>query len=164
MLNLFPKSILTLLACCLLFSSSLLAQDKATILTDKDVPAAIVSSFKARFTNATEVKWKKNKSGKYEVDFKLADKKAEAKFLADGKWDESKLTKAESDLPAKASEYLKKNYAGYKIGKVVWKEENAGAKKVYEVKVKKDATDLEVVFDASGTFVKIKDKEKKESK
>jgi hypothetical protein len=122
------------------------------------VPAAVTSGFKTKFPDAADVTWKKNKSGKYEADFKMAGKKAEAKFLADGKWDSSERRVDVAQLPAPAGDYIKKNFAAYEIDWVEWQEEADAAKNRYEVKVKKDKADVQLVFDGQGKFVKKKDK------
>jgi hypothetical protein len=44
---------------------------------------------------------------------------------------------------------------------VKWQEEADAAKNRYEVKVKKDKADLELVFDEKGKFLKKKEKDKK---
>ena len=141
----------------LLLGTQLPAQDLAA----KDVPAAITSSFKAKFPDVDDVKWKKNKSGKYEADFKLSGKKAEAKFLADGKWDSAERRVDAAQLPAPASDYIKKNYAAYQIDWVKWQEDADAAKNRYEVQVKKDKAETELVFDEKGKFLKKKEKDKK---
>ncbi len=150
------KTILSLLA-VLLLGTGLPAQDLAA----KDVPAAVTAGLKTKFPDAADVKWKKNKSGKYEADFKLSGKKAEAKFLADGKWDSSERRVDVAQLPAPAGEYIKKNYAAYEIDWVKWQEEADAARNRYEVKVKRDKADAELVFDEKGKFLKKKEKDKK---
>jgi hypothetical protein len=142
------------------WSHFLIAQD----LVDTDVPAAIVSAYKAKFPQAAEAKWKKNKSGKYEVDFKLAGKKAEAKFMADGTWDSTERRLEASALPAMISDYIKKNYASHKIDHITLKEESTASKNTYEVKLKKDKAETELTFDADGKFLKKKDKQDKPKK
>jgi hypothetical protein len=139
----------------------LLGQLPAQDLAAKDVPAAVTAGFKTKFPDVADVKWKKNKSGKYEADFKLSGKKAEAKFLADGKWDSSQRRVEADQLPGPAAEYVKKNYASYKIDWVQWQEESDAAKNRYEVKLKKDNSEAELVFDEKGKFLKKKDKDKK---
>ncbi|QHT67858.1 hypothetical protein GXP67_15025 [Rhodocytophaga rosea] len=136
------------------------AQDMA----ETEVPAAVVSTYKTKFPQAAEAKWKKNKSGKYEVDFKLSGKKAEAKFLSDGSWDSSQKRIETSALPALVSEYLKKNYGSHKVDHVTFKEENTASKNTYEVKLKKDKAETELTFDADGKFLKKKEKQDKSKK
>jgi hypothetical protein len=150
------RKILSLIALVLL-GTQLPAQDLAA----KDVPAAVASGLKTKFPDAADVKWKKNKSGKYEADFKVSGKKAEAKFLADGKWDSSERRVDVAQLPAPAGEYIKKNFAAYEIDWVNWQEEADAAKNRYEVKVKKDKADIELLFDEKGKFLKKKEKDKK---
>jgi hypothetical protein len=147
------KVLLSLIALLLLC-----AQLPAQELAAKDVPAAVTAGFKTKFPDAAGVKWKKNKSGKYEADFKLSGKKAEAKFLADGKWDSSERRVDAAQLPAPAGDYIKKNYAAYQIDWVEWQEDADAAKNRYEVKVKKDKAETELVFDQKGTFLKKKEK------
>ena len=151
------RKILLSLITLVLLGTQLPAQD----LVAKDVPVAVASGLKTKFPDAADVKWKKNKSGKYEADFKLSGKKAEAKFLADGKWDSSERRVDVAQLPAPAGDYIKKNFAAYEIDWVKWQEEADAAKNRYEVKVKKDKADLELVFDEKGKFLKKKDKDKK---
>jgi cell fate regulator YaaT (PSP1 superfamily) len=148
------RKLLLSLITLVLLGIQLPAQDLAA----KDVPAGVASGLKTRFPDAADVKWKKNKSGKYEADFKLSGKKAEAKFLADGKWDSSERRVDVTQLPAPAGDYIKKNFAAYKIDWVKWQEEADAAKNRYEVKVKKDKADMELVFDEKGKFLKKKDK------
>ena len=150
------KILLSLLA-VLLLGTGLPAQDLAA----KDVPAAVTDGLKAKFPDAADVKWKKNKSGKYEADFKLSGKKAEAKFLADGKWDASERRVDVAQLPAPAGDYIKKNYAAYKIDWVEWQEEADAAGNRYEVKLRRDKAEAELVFDEKGKFLKKKEKDKK---
>ncbi len=144
----------------LLFSSNLLAQQAA----ETNVPAAIASAFSTKFPDAADTKWKKNKSGKYEADFRLAGKKAEAKFTADGKWDSTKKRIEASELPQPVTAYLEKNYASHKIDQVEWKEEADANKNEYEVKLKKDKAETELVFNGEGKFLKKKDKDKEKKK
>jgi hypothetical protein len=129
-------------------------------LAEKDVPTTVMEAFKKKFPSTTEAKWKKNKSGKLEVDFKLAGKKAEAKFSPDGKWVSSKQRVEKGQLPAKANEYVKKSYAGYEIDKVVLQEESKDNKKEYDVELKKGNAKEELEFDGEGNFVKKKEKDK----
>jgi len=147
------KTLLSLLA-VLLLGTGLPAQDLAA----KDVPAAVTEGLKTKFPDAADVKWKKNKSGKYEADFKLSGKKAEARFLADGKWDASERRVDVAQLPAPAGDYIKKNYAAYKIDWVEWQEEADAAKNRYEVKIRRDKADAELVFDEKGKFLKKREK------
>lgn len=144
-----------LFVCCLLvLGGNAWAQQ----IAQKDVPAAISTSFNARYPDAAEVKWKKNKSGKYEADFRQDGKKAEAKFTADGTWDSADKRIDAKDLPEAATSYLKKNYASHKIDQIEWKEDKDASKNVYEVKLKKDKSETELVFSAEGKFLKKKDK------
>jgi hypothetical protein len=69
---------------------------------EKEIPDAVVSTFKSKFPDASNAEWKKNKSGKYEVKFKMEGKKAEAKFRNDGKWDSSEMRLEASALPGSA--------------------------------------------------------------
>jgi hypothetical protein len=142
--------------CLLICTVNAWAQEMA----QKDVPAAITASFAAKYPDAAEVKWKKNKSGKYEADFKQSGKKAEAKFAPDGAWDSTDKRMDASDLPEAASSYLKKNYASHKVDQIKWKEDKDASKNVYEVQLKKDKAETELVFSADGKFLKKKDKKK----
>jgi hypothetical protein len=142
--------------CLLVFTGKGWAQEIAS----REVPAAINASFLAKFPDAAEVKWKKNKSGKYEVDFRQNGKKAEAKFTADGTWDSTDKRIDAKDLPEAATAYLKKNYAAYKIDWAEWKEDKDASKNVYAVKLQKDKAETELEFDTSGKFLKKKDKKK----
>ncbi|MDJ1481841.1 PepSY-like domain-containing protein [Cytophagaceae bacterium YF14B1] len=134
-------------------------------LTEKDVPSPVMTAFKQKYPSATDTKWKKTKNGKLEADFKVSDKKAEAKFSPEGVWLESKQRIGKAQVPAKIIDYVKKNYAGYEIDKTEFQEESKDNKKEYEVVIKKDQIKEELKFDAQGNFVKKKDKkDKKEQK
>ena len=140
----------------LLVTYAVQAQDLAA----NDVPQAITASFSSKYPDATDIKWKKNKSGKYEADFKQNGKKAEAKFTADGTWDSADKRMEEKDLPEPVTSYLQKNYASYKIDQIEWKEDRDASKNIYEVKVKKDKAESELIFNAEGKFLKKNEKKK----
>jgi len=75
-----------------------------------------------------------------------------ANFLEDGTWKETEHEVAEKDLPAPVKKALSDNFPGFKTEEMQMSETAAGT--VYEFKIEKDETDMEVSIDASGKVTK----------
>ncbi|MGZ3942690.1 MAG: PepSY-like domain-containing protein, partial [Bacteroidia bacterium] len=87
-----------------------------------------------------------------------------ASFSADGKLNETETEIKTSELPKAVTDYIAKNYAGYKneeAAKIV----DAGGKVSYEAEVKKGKEEMDLIFDSNGNFMKkIIEEADKESK
>jgi hypothetical protein len=127
------------------------------------VPDEVTAAFKAKFAAATEVAWGKESDTEFEAEFKLNGKKMSANFDATGKWLETESILSKDGLPIQVLSTLKSQFGEYQIEQVE-SLEKAGESVVFEVKLEKGETVVEVVLDASGKVVKKEIKEEGEEK
>jgi hypothetical protein len=122
-------------------------------IKEAEVPKAVVTSFQTHFKGAKAEAWDKEKNGEYEAEFKMNKVEMSANFSAEGKLMETEEEIATTTLPKSATEYITKNYAGIKIEEAAKITDSTG-KITYEAEVKKGKEEIELLFDASGTFIK----------
>ena len=120
---------------------------------EAEVPKAVVTSFQTHFKGAKAEGWDKEKNGEYEAEFKMNKVEMSANFSADGKLMETEAEIASTTLPKAATDYITKNYAGSKIEEAA-KITNAANKVTYEAEVKHGKEEFELIFDASGNYIK----------
>lgn len=132
---------------------------------EAEVPKAVVTSFQTHFKGAKADAWDKEKNGEFEAEFKMNKVEMSANFSADGKLMETEEEIATATLPKSATDYVTKNYAGTKIEEAAKITDSTG-KVTYEAEVKKGKEEIELLFDATGIFIKkvveIKDDTKKD--
>jgi uncharacterized membrane protein YkoI len=131
--------------------------DEQKITLDK-VPGVVKRACKAKYPRAqVSAVTKETEDGKTTYEFKLSegDKKWEATFDSEGKFEGTEEVIAESDIPDKVSEGLKTKYPGAKILKAEkeTKGEGDSAKIVYEMVIQAGDKKMEVQFDPSGKFI-----------
>ena len=112
------------------------------------VPAAVKIAFAKKFPDVDRVKWEKE-GAQFEAGFKDNDHSMSALFAADGSLTESELSIPAASLPIPVKEYVKAHYRGTGI-KEAAKITKASGEINYEAEVK----GLDLIFDASGKFVK----------
>lgn len=120
---------------------------------EAEVPKAVVTSFQSHFKGAKADSWDKEKSGEYEAGFKINKVEMSANFSADGKLMETEEEIASASLPKAVTDYVVRNYAGSKIEEAA-KITDAAGKISYEAEVKKGKEEIDLIFDATGNFVK----------
>jgi hypothetical protein len=121
-------------------------------IKETEVPAAVKAKFKALYPAITKVKWEKE-NGAFEAGFDNG--KVETSVLIDpsGNLKETEVEISLSALPKAASDYIAKNYAGYKISEAA-KITDAKGVVTFEAEVSKMKKGMDVIFDASGKFIK----------
>ena len=117
-------------------------------LKEKDVPSAVTSAFKQKFSDAKDVDWEKE-NGNYEAEFKAGKIEQSVVFDGTGKIVETEVEIKESELPASVKEYLSQKYSGEKI-KEAAKITDANGTVTYEAEVH----DKDLIFDSNGNFIK----------
>jgi len=120
---------------------------------ESEVPKAVVTSFQNSFKGAKVEKWEKEKDGTYEAEFDWNKIETSASFSADGKLNETETEIKTSELPKAVTDYIAKNYAGYKNEEAA-KITDAAGKISYEAEVKKGKEEMDLIFDANGNFLK----------
>jgi hypothetical protein len=124
------------------------AQDE---VKEKDVPAAIHSSFKSAFPNAKDVEWKL-KDGKYKAKFEVNGLDHFAKYGADGKLLARGMKIRTSEIPNAVTTAIKETYAARMIDDVYRVDRNGAA--FYLVKLKGDP-ETKVLYSADGQVAKM---------
>ncbi|MEZ4927461.1 MAG: PepSY-like domain-containing protein [Saprospiraceae bacterium] len=110
----------------------------------KTPPEVIISAFKQKFQNVSELKWSKEKNGDWEAEFEQNEMDMSANFSANGTWLETETEIKVSDLPTSVQNAL----TGKKV-KEAAKIERADGSIVYEAEVKHK----DLLYDASGKLL-----------
>ncbi|MBK9718629.1 MAG: PepSY-like domain-containing protein [Saprospiraceae bacterium] len=142
------KRIIIVLLTAALMSNVASAQK---ISADK-VPAAVLSTFKAKFPNATKTSWELEIVNEYEAGFKLNSEEVSANFDNTGKWLETETEIKVSALPAAVQAALTKDFAGFKIEEAS-KIESAKDGKCYEAEIEKGEETFDVLFTPDGKML-----------
>jgi hypothetical protein len=125
---------------------------QAQKIQEKSVPEAVVKAFKAKYPDAKEVKWEKEKAN-YEAEFKMKENSMSAIFNPMGNLVETESRISKSMLPKPVQESLTKDYPGYKIEETA-KIESEGGKVTYEAEVEKGGKSTDLIFDEKGKLLK----------
>ena len=133
-------------------------------LKESEVPKNVISAFQAKFKGAKVKKWEKE-NDKFEVEFDFNKNEMSADFSADGKLLESEQEIKTSELSKTITDYITKNYAGYKLGEAA-KITGADGKISFEAEVSKGKEKMDLIFDDKGNFIKknVEPQDKKEDK
>jgi hypothetical protein len=150
------KSIFTFLA--LIFYGTLFLS--AQTVQPTDLPLAVQSNFKARFPDASKIKWTKEKDI-YAAEFVNKEMNTEAEFTEKGEWKKTSWEIPVEFTPLSITTYVKTNYPKYKIKDVDLEEAYPSIDKLYAVEIAKKKELITLYFKVSGEFVKT-DPEKKE--
>lgn len=115
-------------------------------------PAKVTAAFAKEFPNK-KAKWEKEE-GNYEAEFSLNGTDASAVYDANGNRKELEVEINSKDLNPSILDYLKKNYATYKINEAakITSDKNVVT---YEAELKKGGKSFDVLFDAFGKFIKV---------
>lgn len=134
-------SLLLVLGTLTLFAS-------AQKLDASKVPAAVREAFAKQYPNIKDVKWEME-DGKYEASFKQDGKSMSTLQNAQGNITETETSIKVEELPASASAYVKEHYKGQSI-----KEASKITKANGEINFEAELKGKDVVFDATGKFLK----------
>lgn len=117
-----------------------------------DVPSNVKDGFKKQYPNAKVSEWEKE-GANYEAEFK--HNKVETSVVIDvtGSILETEVEIAVKELPAAVTEYIAKNYAGYKTEEAAKITDHKGTV-TYEAEVEKGKEEFDLIFDSNGGFVK----------
>jgi len=127
----------------------------------KEAPTKVKTAFEQKFPNAKKVSWDKENATEWEAEFKMNGKKYSANFTSDGTWKETEYKIKKTEIPAAVKQTLSSQFAGYDIEKAEVSKKSEGT--VYELKLEKDDTDMEVAISSNGKVLKKESKnEKKE--
>lgn len=117
-------------------------------VSEKDIPAAIKSTFQQKYPNVKSIKWEKEK-GNYEAGFKEGKTNYSVLIDPSGHIIETEAEITIVELPADARAYVTKNYPHKNI-KEAAKITDARDHVSFEAEI--DGRDL--IFDSTGKFLK----------
>lgn len=139
------------LAVVSLTAFSVSAQEKK--VSEKNVPAAVITAFKSAYPNATITGYAREKEkGKvfYEIESKDGDTQRDVLYNPDGSVAEVEETITEGDLPFAALELIRTKHVGAVITKV--ERTTIGDKVEYEVAIRRYGKRTTLEFDADGNL------------
>lgn len=119
----------------------------------KEVPKVVKEAFQKEYPN-TKVKWDVEKDG-FEAEFKMNGKEASADYDKAGHKLATEIEISKTEFPAKALAYIATTYPNKKIKETAKITDNKNVI-TYEAEVKIDGKDSDLIFDASGNFLKRK--------
>jgi hypothetical protein len=140
-----------ILALSIVFSATLFAQTE-TKEKKVSVPSVVSASFQKEFPGK-KAKWGME-DGDYEAEFKLNGGEASAVYDKSGHRKELEIGIKRSELPLAVLDYLKKNYPSNKITETAKITDDKNIL-TYEAEIEKKGKTHDVLFDASGKFIKI---------
>ena len=129
-----------------------LSTNYAQSLKIKDVSRIVRDKFSSSYSNATNVKWTKEKSG-YESSFKNGNIDMSVNFDEIGNIIETETGIKLSDLPVEVRQSVAKNYSKYKISETA-KIETKGII-TYEVEVRRGKDKMDLIYGEHGVLISI---------
>jgi len=141
------KSILLL---AVIFSVGVSSAQK---ITESEVPAQVKAKFQSLFHAARDIKWRKQKNGSYEAEFKQNTSELGATIDSVGNLKETEKEMKVSELSKSIFNYVAKNYPDYKITEAA-QITYADGKPIYEAEITKGKDVFDLLFDGSFKFIK----------
>ena len=120
----------------------------AQTIIESDVPAVVRTKFTTLYPTSKVEKWKKD-NGNYKAEFDQNKKETCVVINPKGDLVKTKTEIDASELPASASEYIGKNYAGKKINESCKVTDATGV-----VTYKAEVGETHLIFDSNGMFIK----------
>lgn len=142
------KKVLFLIA-SVVCSSSITAQK----ISSENVPAAVTSAFKAKFSIAEKTTWEMDYDN-FEADFTVGKSYFSATFDKDGKWLGTETFLKVSELPKVIREALSKKYgelSAYKVTEAIKVEKEKGT--TYSLEIVKGENTYDLLFDEAGELL-----------
>jgi hypothetical protein len=130
----------------ILFSSSFTYSQH---LSENKVPAIVKDAFSTQFPNSTDIRWGKESSTEYEVEFKIDDVKMSANYSDNGNWVETETTIDPSALPQAVVDAINRDYSNAKIYGAA-KIEKSDKTILYEADIRIGKKKRELNYDVNG--------------
>lgn len=118
----------------------------------KNVPQVVKEAFQKEYPN-TKVDWDIEKDG-FEAEFKMNGKDASVNYDKLGHKLATEMQIIENEMPSKALSYIVATYPKAKIKETAKITDNKNVV-TYEAEVKINGKDTDLIFDASGKFIKM---------
>ena len=114
------------------------------------VPKKVRDSFASEF-KSTNANWSKEDDG-YEASFKKDGKELSLVFDVDGQLIERETEIVKTELPSVVSDFISKNYPGFKYEEIAKIESKKG--NFFEIEIAKKDSQYELIFDSQGLIEK----------
>ncbi len=121
-------------------------------ITKDNVPAAVIETFKAKFSIAEKTDWEMDYDN-YQANFVVGSADFSAAFDKDGKWLKTESFIKPSTLPKNIKNFITKNFPGYKVDETE-KVETPEKGVTYEMEITKDDLTYDVSISEAGTMLK----------
>ena len=135
----------------------LLAQEKPEVwevidsLPRNQVPKIVQMAFKQKYPTVRPLFWFQLNDD-YEAQFVLSEKNVSVEFSKTGKWVNTETVLPEEEFSEKILDYVRQTYPTYELDMVILEESPVGI--FYDVTIVNEETDMELIFDNSGTFMR----------
>jgi len=125
----------------------------ATTFAQSKINKEIETAFKAKFPNATKVKWDKENEHEYEANFTENGVKHSANFSDKGEWMETESPTSFDKLPLKVKTAFNASHKDAKV-KAVAKIDAKKDETQYEIEIKKGLKTIEYFYNSEGKLIK----------
>ena len=125
----------------------------ATTFAQSKTNKEVETAFKAKFPNATKVKWDKENEHEYEASFTQHGLQHSANFSDKGVWLETESPTTFDKLPTKVKTAFNSAHIGAKIKAVAIIEASTGETQ-YEIEAKKGLKTIEYFYNSDGKLLK----------
>jgi len=115
-------------------------------------PDVVKQAFTDKFSKAGSAHWSMEAEGEYEVEFKLNGQNMSASFDGAGNWLETETEIAAADLPDAVRRAVADQFPGYSVDEAERTETAEGL--TYELELKKEDAEIEVVLSPDGRVLK----------
>ena len=117
------------------------------------IPASVLKAFQAKFPAAKKTDWSMEGKTEYEAKFSVNGQQMSANFLANGEWKETEWRISRNKLPQSVLNTLKSQFKNYDFDKAEVSDTPEKGK-VYEVKLEKEKSAIEIVINENGKVLK----------
>ena len=117
-------------------------------------PSEVQKTLKEKFPDAKSVKWEKESDGGWEAEFSMNGNETSVEFDSKGIWKQTETEIEASDLPEAIRDAIKTKYTDYAVEEAEMVE-TADGEVVYEVDFKKGKEEMEILFAADGSVLKV---------
>lgn len=112
----------------------------------------LLKNFKKMYSNPTDVKWVRADDGNFDVFFKDQGKSCKVSFTIDGTWIETQTIATETEVPAIAFSYIKKNFRAYELKGIIFVKNSDSD--LFNIVILMKGKEINLYFDLEGNFIR----------
>jgi hypothetical protein len=118
----------------------------------RDDNNVLLKNFKKMYSNPSDVKWVRADDGKFDVFFKDNGKVCKVSYSINGDWIESQTIASETEVPAIAFTYIKKNFKAYELKGIIFVKTTDSD--LFNIVIQVKDKEINLYFDLEGNFIK----------